>query len=277
MKKDEEILYVEEEVGRVFCEEKCIVNFFAPDIERIEKSYFKRLAEDDLNAQQKDALNHLKWRTLKEPHEVWCEKTLTGDHRYTMISEYVHKGRPVWYVCICLCLKGEPSFLYIAFPTRNVAMVNLYRKGEIVQWKQNPRGAGDRAENTELIDGLAESWGAEDGYRAELSSKRKEDDIPPEDFKQYQGCMEETLEGPDEVWSVEAEKELKIYHFIRHYPDLDHGIWFLIVAKETEEDDEQIEIIEAFPTRDFGLVSLYRRGNQEIGSQTSVSNQKLVH
>ena len=33
-------LFVEEEVGRVFCTEACISHFFSPDVERLEEEYY---------------------------------------------------------------------------------------------------------------------------------------------------------------------------------------------------------------------------------------------
>lgn len=291
--KSERALFVEEEVGRIFCSEECIASHFGPEIERLEKEYFRRLSSSDLSAPERENLAHLRWITLQEPDEVWQEKTLSGDFRYTLISEFQPGAKKVWCVCICLFLRGEPSFLFLAFPTRNAAMVNHYRRGERVEW-QRPRQQADPASEAarETVsslepenvgeptdealadaaaegassDRLADEWTEGETYLAQVSQERSPDDIPAEEFELYQGCLEEALQEPDEVWSLQVggEDALRLYHFIRFYPEEGSGVWYVIVARETDEE-EQIEIMDAFPTRDASLVDRYRRGEREVG------------
>lgn len=332
------MLFVEEEVGRVFCSENCISDFFTPEVERIEKEYLRRVSHDDLSTQEKDKLSNLRWVTLQEPDEVWREKTLSGDYRYTFISEFKPQQKRVWSLCVCLCLKGEPSFLYLSFMTRNAALASYYRKGERVPWaaaqlaqydktppnspqtthskksskssnshksskknansdaleglnargganSQNSQDFSDGMDsemaNSEVIyptDGLADAWTEDETIRAQLMRGRRPDDIPSEEFSLYQSFAEGTLQSPDEVWSMEMtdKDHLRLYHFIKHYPEERPGIWYLIVARETEERD-QIEILDAFPTRDANLVDLYRRGEQEIGQPEPAASTRLVH
>lgn len=289
MGNNERALFVEEEVGRVFCSESCIAGFFTPEIERLEKEFFRRLTPSDLASDERESLAHLRWITLQEPDEVWREKTLTGDYRYTLISEFKPGAKKIWSICICLFLRGEPSFLYLAFPTKNSAMANQYRRGEQVEWIRPAQNStqieggnsedleGD-AQGEERLDRLADSWTEDETVLAQLNKGRSKDDIPPSDYGLYQACLEETLETPDEVWSHEsqAEEPIKLYHFIKHYPDEKPGIWFVIVARETD-DEEQIEIIDAFPTRDSQLVEHYRRGEQEVGQLESKTAPRVVH
>jgi hypothetical protein len=141
---------------------------------------------------------------------------------------------------------------------------------------------GDPQSGEEKLDRLADSWTEDETVLAQLNKGRSKDDIPPSEYGMYQACLEETLESPDEVWSHEsrAEEPIKLYHFIKHYPDEQPGIWFVIVARETdnnEDDEEQIEIIDAFPTRDSQLVEHYRRGEQEVGQLESKTAPRVVH
>ncbi len=310
LESDERALFVEEEKGRIFCSEDCISNFFAPDVERLEKEYLKQLSSSDLNGDEKEKLAHLRWITLEEPDEIWREKTLTGDHRFTLISEFKPGNRPIWCVCICLFLRGEPSFLYMAFPTKNAAMVNFYRRGERVQWAKPTRESGTEADQKpgdfqsddpvangqvlltpsgpRLIDGLADSWTEDETRRAQMVGNRRRDDIPAEEYEKYQSCMEQTLEEPDEVWTLQLDEEeraksedpldqLRLFHFVRQYPNGKSNYWYVIVARETEDEDE-IEILDAFPTRDSDLVENYRRGTQEVGVGEEASAQtRMVH
>jgi hypothetical protein len=302
---DDRALFVEEEMGRIFCSEACITGFFTPEIERLEKEYFRRLSQNDLTKEERESYSHLRWITLQEPDEIWREKTLSGDHRYTLISEFQPGNKKVWCVCICLFLKGEPSFLYLAFTTRNAAMVNAYRRGERVEWAKTGKGKGKGAQaetddeeveapearkvsrgNEEpqenLSDRLADEWTDDETFLAQVNEERREDDIPVEEFAGYEKCLEETLETPDEVWSCQpGNSAVKLYHFIRHYqpnPDDEEGLghWYLIIARETE-DEEQIEILDAFPTRDSMLVDRYRRGDQEVGHTAPGPATRVVH
>lgn len=321
LERSDRALFVEEEIGRIFCSEECISEFFAADVERLEREYLRRLSNSDLSGEEKEKLAHLRWVTLEEPDEIWREKTLSGDHRYTLISEFRPGNRSVWCVCVCLFLRGEPSFLFIAFPTRNEAMVAHYRRGERVQWSKPARQETARIEQQEasgadpatadkvmmtpsgprLIDGLADSWTEDETRRAQQIQRRRSDDIPSEEFEEYHSCLEETLEGPNEVWTIQLDEDesqdsssaagqdsrnsgesadpveqLKIYHFIRRYPTDRKGYWYVIVARETE-NEEEIEILDAFPTRDGDLVESYRRGVQEVGQSEQSSQSRLVH
>ena len=224
-------LFVEEEVGRVFCSESCIVSYFSPDIDRFERLYYENLSKDDLKEEERARLANLRWKTLELPHEIWREKTLGGDHRYTLIREFDYEGAPVWSVCVSFFLRGEPSFLFIALVTRDIQLVELFRKGERVQWlspgsevshaqqiEEVRLEAGDadldeteeewdelsESEAEELpapLDCLAEPFTEEETYRAQLNTMRTGEDISPSDFPNYDACMEETLQVPDEVWS----------------------------------------------------------------------------
>jgi hypothetical protein len=291
---EEKALFVEEEVGRIFCSEDCIASFFSPEVERLEKEYLRFVSNGDLTGDEREKLAHLRWITLQEPDEVWRQKTLSGDYRFTLISEFQPANRPIWCVCVCLFLRGEPSFLYIAFPTKNTAMVNHYRRGERVEWvKPSAEGeisetkavsptaaASGQGQGPIMMDGLADAWTEEETLRAQMSQHRRTDDIPEREYELYQTCLEETLETPDEVWSLltgESADEVRLYHFIRHYADEAPGVWYVIVARETE-DDEQIEILDAFPTRDRTLVDRYRQGEQELGNPEPVkTSNRMVH
>lgn len=278
-------LFVEEEVGRIFCSETCIADYFAPEIEKLEKEYFRLTAPEDLNAKEREDLAHLRWVTLQEPDEVWRQKTLKGDVRYTLIAEFEPGNKRIWCVCICLLLRGEPSFLFLAFPTRNEAMVDHYRRGERVEWQTKPAGESETSEGAasedeasaidaepKMVpsDGLADDWTADETLRAQLLQGRSQSDIPILEYPEYQSCMEETLEHPDEVWGYDlpraaGEKESRFYHFIRRYSESGKKpYWYIIVARELDEE-EQIEILDAFPSNDGEFVAQFKQGKLEYG------------
>lgn len=287
LEKEDRALFVEEEIGRIFCTEECISGFFGPEIARLEKEYHRKFLPSDLPEAEREKFGHLRWITLQEPDEIWREKTLAGDYRYTLISEFLPTSKPVWCVCICLFLRGEPSFLFLSFVTKNPAMARHYRKGERIQRNDlyRPQGSAAEEKTPEVAefgpsDRLASEWTEDETYLAQMNRGRSENDIPQKEFELYQSCLEETLEGPTEVWTFQLGQKnpIRLFHFIRHYPDERPGMWYVIVARETDQDD-QIEIIDAFPTRDPQLLSRYRMGEQElgIGLPDSSAPARVVH
>jgi hypothetical protein len=74
---------------------------------------------------------------------------------------------------------------------------------------------------------------------------------------------------------VYLSKLKKLYHFIKYFPQEDLGVWYLVIARETDDGD-QIEILEAFPSRDYELVQRYRKGTQEVGNGTP-SESRVIH
>lgn len=289
--KSDRALFVEEEVGRIFCSESCIAEYFSPEINRLEKEFQRFLSPSDLSGEEREKLAHLRWITLQEPDEVWREKTLTGDYRYTLISEFKPAEKPIWCICMTLFLRGEPSFMFIAFATKNASMVNHYRRGEQIDPQSLKKDAEASQESStgseessavnstgQVIDGLADAWTEEESRRAQNVQSRGADDIQLEKFERYEECMNETLEAPDEVWGLDpdGEDELRTFHFIKRYSGARESYWFVIVARETE-DPEEIEILDLFPTRDTGLVERYRRGALEVGIPEFPAQSRLVH
>jgi len=268
----DQALFVEEDVGRFFCGEPCIVTHFTPDIEKLEREYGKHVSANDLTAEEREKYAHLRWMTLEQPDEVWREQTVKGDFRHTLIAEYKPDKKSVWAVAICLMLRDEPSFLYLAFVTSDRYMVDMFRRGEklkVIRKNSLNEKPGDEKrvdeEGEELTDEtarLAEPWTEADSLRVSILKSRKEDDIPVEDFGFYQNCLEETLQEPTELWSFLPKSSKRTYHFIRRY-DHEKHFWYVVIAKDAA-DQTQIEIVDAFPTTDESVIALCRHGRKEV-------------
>ena len=288
----EQALFVEEDVGRLFCQESCIVAHFTPEIEKLEREYGRHVSAQDLNSEERERYAHFRWTTLENPEEVWVEKTATGDLRHTLISEFRPENksenrekRNVYAVAICLMLQDEPSFLYLAFITSDRNLVDVFRKGEKYKvLKQNSNEADNPEINSPDVhletistegpsssDRLAEPWTEADSVRASILKCRKHSDISAEDFGFYQNCLEETLKEPTELWSYQPKAARRVYHFIRRY-DHDSDYWYVVMAKDTP-DETQIEIVEAFPTKDAKLVQMCRHGKKELFGEEAVHAQ----
>lgn len=286
LREEDRALFVEEEVGRIFCSEECILNFFSPEIERLEADYKRQVSDSDLNEAESEKLAHLRGSTLGDPDEIWRELKVNGDYYYTMISEYSYKKKPIWSVCISLFLKGEPSFLFMSLVTKNPALVDEYRKGERVEWMKQQKNGGkpkDAEESLQDDEGgtasLAPTFTDDEKFRSQVTRHRKKTDIPASEFEAYHYCLDDTLKHPDEVWSWvnNSGHKGKVFHFIKHYPKETPSFWCVIVARETE-DREQLEILEVYPTNDPAWLEHFRFGSQDIGeSTTTQSSGRVLH
>lgn len=299
LRSEDKALFVEEDVGRIFCSEDCIVNYFRPEIERLESEYFNLIPKHELSEDDREKLIHLRYECLENPDEIWREKTITGDNRFCLISEFNHGTIAVWCVCISLFLKGEPSFLYLSFMTNSTSLIDYYRRGERMEWVVNENKEMELSsevddeleEDTKLevngsqfIDGLADPWTDSETLRAKNLQERVASDIQLKDFHKHNEKLHATLQDPDEVWVIESQDEspLAFYHFLKLYKTSsdkkENGLWYIVIARESENDEEQLEIIDCFPTRDYSMADRYRVGRQEVGDETvSTSSNRMVH
>ncbi len=295
---NEQALFVEEEVGRIFCSEKCILDHFEPDIRKLEKSYRNLSDDGELADAVRDKLAHLRWKTLENPKEIFVERTVSGDKRYTLIGEFQLGGETIWCVCISLFLRGEPSFLFLSFITRLQTSVEHYRKGDPIQVDQLRTGGRDAGhpvlgmDAPARFDGPASDWTEEETYRAGVNRERTKDDISPKEFAAYERCVNPTLEAPDEVWSAERgaiapiredltdpnlrQEPTRVLHFIKHFAE-GTGHWYILIARESDENEDEMEILDCFPTRDPDLVDKYRIGTKEMGSEEPLPGSRLIH
>ncbi len=248
--------FVEEEIGRLFCSEECIIQYFRPEIQILEKTYFKTVLPTELNADVRESYAHLRWRALEAPSETYQEKLASGDLRYSFVAEGDHDGEKVYGVSVCLMLRGEPSFLFIAFVTRHRSLVDAFCRGRPVTLTR------ERHEDSPVPsrDRLADSWTADDSARAGLVQYRTQEDIPEQAFSEYEDCLEATLQDPTELWNYDDSGKKKVYHFIKEY-ERKERFWYVVIARDAE-DPTQIELVDAFPTRDPLLIERARLGSK---------------
>lgn len=282
LKGEDRALFVEEDVGRVFCSEECITNHFQPEIDLIEKEYFKFRPKDDLSPEEREKFAHLRWITIQEPDEIWQETRPSGDKRHTLISQFKPGAKPIWCICICLFLRGEPSFLYMAFPTRSKALVERFRKGQSIEWTKGEsaeHAAEEFDDEGPRTDGLADGWSQSETIRAEIHKTRNSNDIPVEEYGLYEKLMEKTLESPDELWVMESKDdgEPDRYQFIKHFPDEEGGAMYYIVIAQESEQTEHLEVIGQVPTRDPKVANQYRKGRQELVLEEDDEKKATLH
>jgi hypothetical protein len=184
-------------------------------------------------------------------------------------------------------LRGEPSFLFIAFPSQSPSLVNHFRKGERLEEGLESSEAVPTEFSHEHLDGLAQDgWSPEESLRAEISQARSPEDIPLAEFPLYESFLEPTLQAPKELWSyVPAGDEARVYHFIRSFEEAGKRLWYVAIARESTEgpegeefemeSDEHLELLDYFPTRDAELVDRLRVGEPEL-EEAEISDERIA-
>ena len=271
MRESERALFVEEELGRVYCSQACIINYFSPEVQRIDWQYRSMVYFNHALPESEEMVSQFRGRTLACPDEVWLQIQKNGELRYAFISEHGSiEHETLWCICICLCLRGEPSFLFKAMITESPAILEFYRQGERIV---NPLAFSSSSalrhhgEETFVDDRLAQEWTLAETKRASRLGEWGPADIAEADQHLYSHCVDETLKHPDELWCIVDDHQSnsgsdRTFHFIRHYDQAPEQYWFIIVARELKAS-RQIEIVDVFPTNSARLAEGYRIGRRE--------------
>lgn len=288
----EKILFVEKEVGRCFCCEECIQEYFQPTVEAMEEEYLKLRSESDFKRSDLARFNHYRGLTLEDPDEVWVNQLETGERHFTFVSHFRNGEERVSYVVICLAIDGAPSFIFLGFATRDEDLVDEYRRGiDLRVTESEPEEPQELAE----VEPVAEPGKVHQLYREQEHREpnyferlhtelRQAGDIPRELFERFEGFVEPTLDDPDEIW---------------RFSDEDGNSWLTFIARHALEDDEDgeseidefvmiavcrptviedhggharrgFEVVFAFPTIDPGLVQHFRKGINSLNKAFGV-------
>lgn len=281
------MLVVEKELGRCFCSEECIREYFQPTVEAMEDELAKLRSPDDFPPAEVDHYLDHQQLTLEDPDEVWMEQTESGDRRYTFISRFTQGEKAFYYVVVCIALDGNPSYVFLRFPTRDENLVDEYRRGTDmrVDVEEVPEGT---------VQGIEQVTANEDEISRDLpdlerlySELRQPGDIPRDDFPRYETYIEPTLDDPDEIWQLVDMDGNEYYTFIsRHKIDENQAEeenitdeFMLIVVCEPLFDEEShartFEPVFAFPTLDAALVQYFRKGINSLNKSFGMGWARL--
>ncbi len=86
--EEDTVYFVEKEVGRGFCSEQCITDYFEPVVSQLVADHTRLYSQYDFNADQIAELSHCQETTLGEPDEIWMEQTESSDRYYTFICAF---------------------------------------------------------------------------------------------------------------------------------------------------------------------------------------------
>ena len=254
-----ESIVIDEARGLVFRTEEELYEHFLPQIQALEKEYFNLRADGDIEESEfgryEELLNHV----LDDPDEVWEDATtIHGFKVRSYVGHYLaaDSNESVYYVALAYVTGDIPSFVYLHFPTRDLSLVERFRRGNLCYdrvMKEVEAGAveGDAlSEGDDLAVGL---------YKAMLTL-RSEKDIPEADFKDYEAFREATIEEADEIWrSVDLSGNILVT-FIKDFSEEDVAELNYIVVTIEDTPSSSHALLFSFPSTDTNLIDRYRHG-----------------
>ena len=259
-RRDEEMkerIVIDESKGLVFSSEDELYDHFAPQVQTLEREYFMARRDTDISENEFENYEEVLTLVLDDPDEVWEDATsIHGFKVRSFVGRYTVGDESIFYVALAYVTGDTPSFIYLHFPSRDISLVDRYRRGTLIYdrvLKEVELGAveGDAlGEGDELAVGL---------YRAMLKLRSKTD-ISENDFRTYEGLREATIEEPDEIWrSVDLSGNILVT-FVKFCPeDEAPDLHYLVVTVEDTPSSTHA-LLFSFPTIDTNLVDRYRHG-----------------
>jgi hypothetical protein len=276
----EDLLFVEES-KRGFCSEDCIVDFFTPymkSFDREEVSMREAIGiepgEIDVDLFQDRGYFE---DTLYSSAEVWLEKNELQEEFYTHINPIVDG---LFYVLICTYYEGEPSFVFFKTITRSSDLIQYYRRGkpvtndcniednesDVLSEKSSLDEVSLPAEVVEDID-LKKSE-----YLADLLERKKETDIPFEEYPLYDDYITLTLDEPDDEYHSEDQAGDKIFTFIKSFQKSGKSFFYIVICLSVDIPDSTnsaLMPVITFPSIDDELYKFYAVGDKKSSRLTN--------
>jgi len=251
-RKNADPIIIDEEHGLIFDSEQELYSHFENEIQTLEREFFSLRKDEDINEFEFKKYDKQLEKLLDDPDEVWEDTATLGATSRVFI--YIRQFEKVTHIAACYLTESTPSFVYLHFPTSDEALVERYRRGQMVFQRMmgdTPMGAidGDALhEGDDLASGL---------YKAMLLL-RADKDIPEEEFIDFADCREETLEDADEIWRSGDSLGNVLVSFIKEFSEEDEFYYVVVTVEDAPSGSHAL--LFSFPTRDKGLVDRYRHG-----------------
>lgn len=275
------LYFVEEGSPKGFCSEDCIEKYYLPIVQFYEGEVESYRSSNELETE--DCLSFVGEPTFMEkllsrPSEIWRQENDLKEEVYCFISENSDSmGEKFYLMAICSVFNNRPAFIFAATATKSLELLDEMRIGEQVE---NPEEFIASAEETEMTnepsidkDTMQDLENKKSTYLAQLLVERKETDIPFEQFMLFDQYLEETLEGPDELYKFVDDDGDTIYSYMKAHDREGISFFYFVLCMGfpnlTSNSGEAVLPIVSFPTLDGELSQSYRKGELLSGELKS--------
>lgn len=273
-------IVIDQVQGLVFKDEDELYEYFAPQIQRLEKEYFLKRRGSDFKEQDFSLFEEHLAQALEEPDEIWEDLTYFENDPLRTYIKFVDASSqeidqssrqinnteeeegsennedPFYYVALCRMTGEVPSFVYLHFPTNDEDLLEDYRRGRLLYDKALADISPGALDGDALMEGdtLAEGL-----YRAMLSL-RGDKDIAEDQFHTFKQMREDTLEEPDEIWRSTDSQGYILVTFIKDCAEEGEESLFYVVVTQEDVASQSHALMFSFPTTDKSLADRYRHG-----------------
>ena len=277
-----DFLFVEENLARSFCSEKCIENFYEFLVSHFNEDEKRERVRQGLENEvdRSFAMNsEYIEKTLEAPDELWCHEGIEENRFYSFIKSHNASDESFSMVVLCFLYHGDPSFILFSTCSKNQKFIDHYRVGSKIENFVTPKGGvgedGDSPQESIEVDEetMQIIENKKSNLLADMLEHRSPADIPFESFHLYDEFIEETLSDPDEIYRRDdfEKDEIKIY--IKAFDKDGTSFYYFSICVEIKyEKDSKMEIIApvlCFPTLDGELYNHYRQGERIAGGLKS--------
>lgn len=253
--RDQELIVIDESAGLIFETEAELSAYFEESIAALESEYQALRTSEDFSDDDQVKLEEFLELTLDEPDEIWRDEKTFKEYP---LHIFVKDCDGFFYVVLTYLSQDEeePTFVLSHFPTRDLALVENYERGELLYDRRYESVQPAAIEG----DALNEGDPLAVGLYLSMAKLRGEKDIPEKDFQNFSNFREETIENPDEIWRKTDMDGQMLVCFIREFPDQEPKELYYIALTLEDEENGVHALLFSFPTTDINLVDRYRQG-----------------
>lgn len=263
-----QIHFVEENSDRGFCSEECILSFYRPFMQELEKE--ESLVRRKYNLPENEGHNeilgseHYLNLALSNPHEVWVVENELEQKFYTHILDITVDSHIFHFILICTYVDNSPSFVFYRTLTCSDEIVRYYQRDKQITNETDVKN-NDSKNQFEIPEEILEEIELKKStFLAHILQLRSDEDISLEDFYNYDNYLESTLSDPDEIYEYidEDQEVLKIY--LKSYV-IEGNSFFYVAVLMSVEDETHVELslpILGFPSSDQNLYKYFATGKR---------------